>query len=60
MEIKTVEDLENFLKQNPKVLRIDIWKLVGLPSKADDLLYLLFIDKKIKIEGEYVIYIGGS
>jgi hypothetical protein len=58
MEIKTVEDLENFLKQNKKVSRIDIWKLVGLPSKADDLLYLLFIDKKIKIEGAYVIYIG--
>jgi hypothetical protein len=58
MEIKTVEDLENFLKINKKVLRGDIWRLTGLASRGDDLLFELFLEKKIKIDGDYVIYIG--
>jgi len=56
------EKVIDFLKKNGKVKRIEVWNFLKNKWVAEDILYFLYENKKIKIEKEeefsYIIWIG--
>jgi hypothetical protein len=54
------EKVIDFLKKNKKVSRIEVWDFLKNKWIAEDILYFLYENKKIKIENEgefsYIIW----
>jgi hypothetical protein len=54
------EKVIDFLKKNKKVSRIEVWNFLKNKWIAEDILYFLYENKKIKIENEgefsYIIW----